>query len=104
MRLLVYLLPLALAACVTPEMRVAETQRQQAAEAEVTAALVIGYPGRELPATSNCIIDNATDAEIQTLVASRTGADVDAVATVTGIAVREPTLDCFAGNGVAPLI
>ncbi|MEM8870474.1 MAG: hypothetical protein AAGB10_15355 [Pseudomonadota bacterium] len=90
---------LLLAAC-TPEDQ--DAAAREAAKRTVTPILAARFPGLPVTPVANCVIDNATAAEIITLAtASVTGVTPAAQQTTTQILARPGTIDCIARQGLS---
>ena len=77
---------------------------RSAARATVSKTLVNRYPDLPVEPALDCIIDNATSAELVGLASDAlTGPTETTAVTVTTIARRPDTLRCFAARGLTLL-
>ncbi len=93
---------LALAAC-TPAAQ--DTLARDAARQAIRPVLAEQFPGVPLEPATDCIIDNATSAEILALAADAvTGPTASTVEIVTNIITRPDTITCLATEGLPVLL
>ena len=102
MRLDLLLVPALLVACNTP---LADELARDAARRTIDPVIAARFPGVPLRPATDCIIDNASAAEILQL-ASAAGAGANDVATriVLDVAARPQTLQCLATDGLPVLL
>ncbi len=69
---------------------------RQTAKGVITPIVAAKFPGRNAPAYSDCIIDNATTNEIFSLAGDAiSGVDAETVSLVVKISTRPDTVKCF---------
>ncbi len=92
----------ALAGCAAPA---ADVVARQAAKSAVNPVLASRFPGIPLEPATDCIIDNATAAEIVTFARSAGGGATEATTRlVLDVATRPATIDCLATDGLPVLL
>lgn len=92
---------LALPACQSP---VADVVAREAARSVVDAEVRRRFPGAPVKPVTDCVIDNATAAEILTVAtAAATGPDARTAQVVGGVLQRPETLRCLA-EGALPAV
>ena len=98
------------AVCVLPLLAACTTQAQDelardAARAAVTPVLVDRFPGVPVEPALNCVIDNASAAQIRSLALdSVTGPTESTIQVVTDIISKPETLTCLAQDGLPALL
>jgi len=103
MKPLVPFLILTLAACSPQD--VADKVGRRAAASVVMPVVSVNMPSGPAQAATNCIVENASAAEVQALardVAVVAGSSTKA--TIRAIALRPEARACFAANGVPPVV
>jgi len=102
MRRLAALLLLPLAACVPLQDQIA----RETARSAVRPVLAERFPGVPLEPSTDCVIDNATGAEIISLAsdAALGRPDEGTVETVLTIVTRPETITCLATEGLPVLL
>lgn len=95
---------LLLSACA--EGNVADVIARDAAKSVVRPIIVENLPGVPPDLVTDCIIDNASAAEIITLARAATSKQVsqDTIDTVVGIARRPEVIQCAADEGLSALL
>lgn len=92
-----------LAACMTPQDMV-DREVRQTAEQVINEVVSDQFPGVDASPVSNCVVNNASTAEILTVAkAAVTGIDAETVDIVLDVIKRRGTLDCIVDNGIALL-
>jgi hypothetical protein len=102
-RPLLFLLPLALAACDPAEL--ADKAVRRTAETVVMPVVNLDMPAGPAQAATACILDAASPDELR-LLARDVGveAGTSTKATIRSIALRPAAQACFAAQGVPPLV
>jgi hypothetical protein len=96
-------LALALAAC-TPQV-MADRVGEGAARSVVLNVVTNQYPRPEADQAADCVIANASVAEVQALARDvGTRAGTGTLANIAAIAARPATQSCVAGRGLAPVV
>lgn len=91
----------ALAAC-TPQAQ--DRLARDAARAAITSVVVDRFPGVPVEPTINCIIDNASAAQIRALAADTVLGPTESTVQIVGDILRRPeTIQCLAGWGLSAL-
>ena len=100
---LILMAALALSGCMQGD--VADDISRKAARSVVKPVLAEKLPGVPTEAMTDCVIDNASSAEIVTLAkAAAIGVQQDTYDTALGIAKRPETIQCIATDGLAPFL
>lgn len=101
-------LPLVLSGCAVAAASAPEAVTQAtraAAKATVNRVASERFPGVPVAPVSDCVIDNASVAEILTMARFSVGApDPRAVDAVLGVARRPDTIQCLADEGLPRLL
>jgi len=98
-----FALILMLVAACTPAQQ--DTLARNAARQAIRPVLAEQFPGVPLEPATDCIIDNATAAEILALAADAvTGPTASTVQMVTNIISRPDTITCLATEGLPVLL
>lgn len=103
MKTLVPVLMLALGACSPQD--VADKVGRRAAASVVMPVVSVNMPSGPAQAATNCIVENASAAEVQALARDvAVVAGTSTKATIRAIALRREAQACFAANGVPPVV
>lgn len=95
---------LILSGCLSTESIVQETARD-VAKRSVNGVISQKFPGANVSAYTDCVIDNASTAEIAGIAKnSIAGAEDAVVSQVSEIASRQPTTICITQSALASLI
>ncbi len=94
---------LALAACSPTDM--ADKVGRRAAASVVMPVVSVNMPAGPAQAATNCIVENASAEEVQTLARDvAVVAGTSTKATIRAIALRREAQACFAAHGVPPVV
>ncbi len=102
MRPALFLFPLALAACDPAELR--SDINERAARSVIVNVLAGQYPRPQAEAATTCVIQNATQAELESLARDvGTRAGTTTVATIRAVDDRPATRTCLQSQGLLPI-
>jgi hypothetical protein len=103
MKAVVPIMILTLAACSPTD--VADKMGRRAAASVVMPVVSANMPSGPAQAATNCIVENATAAEVQALARDiAVVAGTSTRATIRAIALRPEAQACFAASGVPPVV
>ena len=91
-----------LVACTGPDPVTAATR--SVAKATVADVASRRFPGVPVTPISDCVIDNASAAEILTLARAAGAADAQAAGAVADVLSRPATIDCLVADGLPQLL